>query len=66
VLSWVLLPQVWWTWETEDVFRRVRQGNKHAMKEFGAKLTGQLQELTGMVSCTKLDELTALMLPHAS
>jgi hypothetical protein len=43
------LRQVWWTWETEDVFRRVRQGNKHAMKELGAKLTGQLQELTSMV-----------------
>lgn len=57
VLSRVLLPQVWWTWETEDVFRRVRQGNKHAMKEFGAKLTGQLQELTGMVSCAMLGGL---------
>ncbi|GLI59150.1 hypothetical protein VaNZ11_000978 [Volvox africanus] len=41
--------QIWWTWETEDVFRRVRDGNKHAMKEFAAKLTGQLSELTGMV-----------------
>jgi dynein heavy chain len=41
--------QIWWTWETEDVFRRVRQGNKHGMKEFAAKLTGQLGELTTMV-----------------
>ncbi|KXZ49756.1 DHC2 protein [Gonium pectorale] len=41
--------QIWWTWETEDVFRRVRDGNKHAMKEFAAKLTGQLSELTSMV-----------------
>ena len=23
---------IWWTWETEDVFRRVRAGNKYAMK----------------------------------
>ena len=23
---------IWWTWETEDVFRRVRDGNKYAMK----------------------------------
>lgn len=23
---------IWWTWETEDVFRRVRGGNKYAMK----------------------------------
>ncbi|PNH08033.1 Dynein-1-alpha heavy chain, flagellar inner arm I1 complex [Tetrabaena socialis] len=41
--------QIWWTWETEDVFRRVRDGNKHAMKEFAAKLTAQLSELTSMV-----------------
>jgi hypothetical protein len=43
-------PQVWWTWETEDVFRRVREGDKHAMKNFAAKLTGQLGDLTAMVS----------------
>ena len=42
--------QIWWTWETEDVFRRVREGNKHAMKDFAAMLTGQLSELTNMVS----------------
>lgn len=41
--------QIWWTWETEDVFRRVREGSKHAMKDFAAKLTGQLSELTIMV-----------------
>ena len=41
--------QIWWTWETEDVFRRVREGNKHGMKDFAAKLTGQLTELTKMV-----------------
>jgi dynein heavy chain len=40
---------VWWTWETEDVFRRVQGGDKHAMKNYAAKLTGQLMELTGMV-----------------
>jgi hypothetical protein len=41
--------QIWWTWETEDVFRRVHDGQKHAMKDFAAKLTGQLSELTAMV-----------------
>ncbi len=41
--------QIWWTWETEDVFRRVRDGSKHAMKDFAAKLTSQLGELTSMV-----------------
>lgn len=24
--------QIWWTWRVEDVFRKVRDGNKHAMK----------------------------------
>ena len=41
--------QIWWTWEVEDVFRRVRDGNKYAMKDFAVKLTGQLVDLTGMV-----------------
>lgn len=44
--------QVWWTWETEDSFRRVREGDKHAMKAYATKLTGQLSQLTGMVSKT--------------
>jgi dynein heavy chain len=42
--------QVWWTWETEDSFRRVREGDKHAMKTYASKLTDQLSQLTGMVS----------------
>jgi dynein heavy chain len=33
----------------EDVFGRVRAGNKLAMKQFSTKLTGQLMELTTMV-----------------
>ncbi len=41
---------IWWTWETEDTFRAVREGNKHAMKAYATKLTGQLTELTTMVS----------------
>ena len=45
----LLGSQVWWTWEVEDVFNRVRQGNKYAMKEFSGKLTGQLTDLTSMV-----------------
>jgi hypothetical protein len=42
--------QVWWTWDTEDSFRQVREGDKHALKTYAAKLTGQLTQLTGMVS----------------
>eukprot|EP00976_Prorocentrum_cordatum_P057852 1165858-Prorocentrum_minimum.AAC.2 len=41
--------QIWWTWEVEDVFRRVRDGNKLAMKEFSRKLNRQLLELIDMV-----------------
>lgn len=25
--------QIWWTWRVEDVFDKVRAGNKYAMKE---------------------------------
>ena len=45
----LLGSQVWWTWEVEDVFNRVRDGNKYAMKDFSGKLTGQLVDLTSMV-----------------
>ena len=37
--------QIWWTWETEDTFRRVKKGDKHAMKKFAKKCTDQLIEL---------------------
>jgi len=41
--------QIWWTWETEDTFRRVAQGDKYAMKRFAQRLTGQLIDLVGLV-----------------
>ena len=25
--------QIWWTWRVEDVFDKVRAGNKYAMKQ---------------------------------
>ena len=25
--------QIWWTWRVEDVFDKVREGNKYAMKQ---------------------------------
>eukprot|EP00803_Ostreobium_quekettii_P011338 evm.model.scf_1312.1 EVM.evm.TU.scf_1312.1 scf_1312:839-40608(+) len=53
----LLGSQIWWTWETEDVFRRVRDGNKHAMKELASKLTSQLGELTVMVRGTLTSEV---------
>eukprot|EP00048_Salpingoeca_helianthica_P012901 m.192885 g.192885 ORF g.192885 m.192885 type:complete len:4604 (+) comp15437_c5_seq116:137-13948(+) len=37
--------QVWWTWEVEDVFSRVAQGDKKAMKVYSKKLHGQIDEM---------------------
>ena len=36
---------VWWTWEVEDVFHKVRQGIKTAMKEYAKKQHKQIDEL---------------------
>lgn len=49
--------QIWWTWEVEDTFRQVLEGNKYAMKELESKLTGQLNDLVAMVR-DKLDSIT--------
>ncbi|KAJ3039942.1 Dynein heavy chain 10, axonemal [Rhizophlyctis rosea] len=37
--------QVWWTWEVEDVFRKIKTGNKLAMKKYSKTLGDQLEEL---------------------
>ncbi len=37
--------QVWWTWEVEDVFMKVKKGDKRAMKKYSKKLHGQIDEL---------------------
>jgi len=41
--------QVWWTWEVEDVFSRVKMGNKQAMKEFAKKQAREIDELVVLV-----------------
>ena len=41
--------QIWWTWETEDVFARVRKGDKHAMKVFAERQTRQLFDMVAKV-----------------
>ena len=38
--------QIWWTWETEDAFRKVAAGNKYGMKEL---LDAQLDQLNALV-----------------
>jgi hypothetical protein len=58
--------QVWWTWETEDSFRRVKEGDKHAMKTYTSKLTNQLSQLTKMVSKVMLSSTHAGVVHSAS
>jgi len=41
--------QVWWTWEVEDVFRKVAEGDKKAMKTYSAKLQIQLEAMVARV-----------------
>jgi len=41
--------QIWWTWQVEDVFRRVKKGNKHAMKQLASRLSGQLDDLVNAI-----------------
>eukprot|EP00892_Ulva_mutabilis_P000668 jgi/Ulvmu1/10601/UM065_0057.1 len=48
--------QIWWTWETEDTFHQVQNGDKYAMKSFLAKQNFQLAQLTSMVRTDLSDE----------
>jgi len=41
--------QVWWTWEVEDVFRKVKTGDKQAMKEFAIRQNQQIDDLVVQV-----------------
>jgi len=41
--------QIWWTWRVEDVFRKVREGNKYAMKQESQKQTKDLEDLIALV-----------------
>lgn len=37
--------QIWWTWEVEDVFKKVANGSKGAMKNYAKQLHQQLEEV---------------------
>jgi len=50
----VVGTQVWWTFSVEDVFKRVSEGDKHAMKNELMKQTEDLNDLIDMVR-TDLD-----------
>uniref|UniRef100_A0A2K6C8M7 Dynein axonemal heavy chain 10 n=1 Tax=Macaca nemestrina TaxID=9545 RepID=A0A2K6C8M7_MACNE len=58
-VDWMLLyqgmvvlaaSQVWWTWEVEDVFHKVRKGEKQAMKNYGRKMHRQIDELVTRIT----------------
>lgn len=45
--------QVWWTWEVEDVFRKVKKGDKMGMKNYARKMHKQINDLVQKVrSCS--------------
>ncbi|XP_072367150.1 dynein axonemal heavy chain 10 isoform X2 [Scyliorhinus torazame] len=42
--------QVWWTWEVEDVFQRVKKGDKQAMKNNAKKMHQQIDDLVTRIT----------------
>ncbi|KAM9858629.1 dynein axonemal heavy chain 10 [Aulostomus maculatus] len=42
--------QVWWTWEVEDVFKKVKNGEKHALKNYAKKMHQQIDELVTRIT----------------
>ena len=41
--------QVWWTWEVEDVFRKVKKGDKMGMKNYAKRMHKQISDLVEKV-----------------
>ncbi|KAG9487630.1 hypothetical protein GDO78_007443, partial [Eleutherodactylus coqui] len=50
--------QVWWTWEVEDVFCKVKKGEKQALKNYAKKMHQQIDELVTRITqpLTKNDQ----------
>ncbi|XP_054248884.1 dynein axonemal heavy chain 10 [Indicator indicator] len=42
--------QLWWTWQVEDVFRKVKKGEKQAMKLYAKKMHKQIDELVTRIA----------------
>ncbi|KAM8866758.1 dynein axonemal heavy chain 10 isoform 2-T2 [Synchiropus picturatus] len=42
--------QVWWTWEVEDVFKKMQRGEKQALKGFATKMHRQIDELVTRIT----------------
>ncbi|KAG9351776.1 hypothetical protein JZ751_023027 [Albula glossodonta] len=58
-VDWMLLyqgmvvlasSQVWWTWEVEDVFRKLKNGEKQALKNYAKKMHQQIDELVTRIT----------------
>lgn len=45
----ILGTQIWWTWQVEDAFRKVADGDKNAMKNELKKENQQVQDLVAFV-----------------
>ena len=41
--------QVWWTWEVEDTFKKVKEGDKNAMKNYAKQMHGQIDALVNKI-----------------
>lgn len=55
--------QVWWTWEVEDVFMKVKRGDKMGMKNYAKKLHSQIDTLVVQVcTCMYLGRVEILIL----
>merc|ERR1712071_343681 len=41
--------QIWWTWEVEDTFRKVLEGDKNAMKHYAKQMHRQIGSLISQI-----------------
>lgn len=46
--------QIWWTWEVEDTFRKVLEGDKNAMKNYAKQMHRQIGALITQIQETGL------------
>lgn len=42
--------QVWWTWEVQDIFNKVKKGEKNALKNYAKKMHQQIDELVTRIT----------------
>lgn len=42
--------QIWWTWEVEDVFNKVKQGEKQALKKYAKRMHQQINDLVTRIT----------------